>query len=341
MPPGIRPGEIPPFHKLGEYVFQELCRDLFDKEPGIATCDIYGVRGQSQDGVDLLAHRSNGDGIEVGQCKRYADCPPEEIRKASKDFFDCWDRWSKENVKRFILFVACDLSQRQRQDEILIQKQRFTKHGIVYEAWSGATIRNKLRPHPDIVSTYCVPSDYWIGVICGVVSTVPSSSTRSDTQTSVVVSTAMASMLEKLSVVISSETEQRLEQMRTAWREGRLDEANRWLIDLKGDSDRWRALSAQVKAKVLRFEAGLTLDMTGDIAQATRLADEAKNLSPSDNQARLRALITYKEKGPEAALELLKDQEDIESLNLKAAFLLEMGRVEDCLEISDSLELEA
>lgn len=66
MPPGIRPGESPPFHKLGEYVFQELCRDLFDEDPDSAMCDIYGVRGQLQDGIDSIAHRVNGDGVDYG-----------------------------------------------------------------------------------------------------------------------------------------------------------------------------------------------------------------------------------------------------------------------------------
>src|SRR4051794_34531365 len=106
--PGLRPGAPPPLHTLGEYPFQELCRDLLDAEPEIAICEIYGTRGETQDGIDLLAHRRNGDGIEVGQCKCYADFPPQEIRKASQDFFDHWDHWSTEDVRRFILFVACD-----------------------------------------------------------------------------------------------------------------------------------------------------------------------------------------------------------------------------------------
>ncbi|MCP4608506.1 MAG: hypothetical protein GY845_07315 [Planctomycetes bacterium] len=130
MDPGIRAGEIPPFHKLGEYAFEELCRDLLDTESSVATCEIYGDRGQKQDGIDLLAHRSNGDGIEVGQCKCYKDFPPKKIGLVSDEFFRHWERWSEENVKRFILFVACSLKTRQRQDEILKQKKRFAEVGI-------------------------------------------------------------------------------------------------------------------------------------------------------------------------------------------------------------------
>ena len=90
MSPGIRPGDLPPFPHLGEYVFQELCRDLLDAEPDTATCEIYGERGQKQDGIDLRAYRKEGNGIVLGQCKCYRDFPPAEIRQASEDFLVPW-----------------------------------------------------------------------------------------------------------------------------------------------------------------------------------------------------------------------------------------------------------
>ncbi|WP_407667342.1 restriction endonuclease [Myxococcus qinghaiensis] len=86
MKPGIRPGQLPPFHTIDEYAFQDLCRDLFDAEEGIAACDVYGTRGQGQQGIDLIARRASRDGIEVGQCKCYAQFQPADIRKASEDF---------------------------------------------------------------------------------------------------------------------------------------------------------------------------------------------------------------------------------------------------------------
>lgn len=64
--PGIRPGETPQFYKIGEFVFQELCRDLFDAEPDITTCEIYGKLGQSQDSIDLLVFRKDIKGINKG-----------------------------------------------------------------------------------------------------------------------------------------------------------------------------------------------------------------------------------------------------------------------------------
>ena len=86
-----------------------------------------------------------------------------------------------------------------------------------------------------------------------------------------------------------------------------------------------------MKAKVLRFEAALELDLTGDVGRAKQLADDALEFAPSDDQARLRSLITRRESGPEEAIKILEGRKDIDSLNLKAAFLLEMGRVQEYL----------
>ena len=183
--PGIRQGESPPFHGLDPYTFQELCRDIFDAEPSVATCEIYGKRGESQDGIDLLVHRNNADGIEVGQCKCYEDFPPREIRKASDEFFNHWDRWKQEDVRRFILFVASDLITRPRQDEIIKQTKRYGDYGIRYEVWSAAKMRNKLRSHPGIVGNYLHPPDYWKEMICGQIQVGSSWSDQRGTKPSV------------------------------------------------------------------------------------------------------------------------------------------------------------
>lgn len=337
MNPGMRPGKSPPFHELDEYTFQELCRDLFDAESDIATCDIYGTRGQAQYGIDLIAHRANGNGIEVGQCKCYANFTPKEIEDASDEFFKNWDkRWSQENVRRFILFVACDLDRIQQQDKIIEQKKRFAKFGIKYEVWSAAKIRNKLRPYPGIVATHCEHSEHWVRTICGVVS--PISSSISDIGAiPPVVQRAMLNQINHLASQISKEIEKRFELMLEAWREGRKNETTTWITEIKCDESLWLALSPQIQAKLLRFEAGLELYVRNDISRAEALADEARKLAPSDNEVRLRALIAYRKSGPKVAIDLLSGQNDVDSLNLKAAFFLEMGQVNECRQ---ALELE-
>jgi hypothetical protein len=154
MNPGISSTSPFPLYEIEEYPFQEMCRDLFDAEPDIAVCSLYGVRGQFQAGIDLIAYRKNGTGIEVGQCKCCRAFRPNEIKKASEEFFKHWDHWSEEKVKRFILFVACDLSTTQQQNQIRKERKRFADSGIEYEAWGAKEIRNKLNPHSAIIFRY-------------------------------------------------------------------------------------------------------------------------------------------------------------------------------------------
>lgn len=333
MNPEVRPGATPRFHVLGEYPFQEMCRDLFDMEESVHTCRVYGTRGQSQFGIDLLAYSETGNGIEVGQCKCYAEFSETGIREASDEFFDHWDRWASKNVDRFILFVACDFTRRQIQDEILKQTDRFKEHGITYEVWSAETIRNKLRAQPGIVANYLSPPELWLQVICGVMPAPYASDEMLPSRVSVLLDTALASEFEQLGDILSTDAEHHLESMRNALREGRKEEAVEWVKSLRADGTQWRILSPSAQAKVIRFEAGLLLDVSENLDQSKRLADEARNLAPEDNDSRLRALIASQETGFEDAITILDDQVDIDSINLKASFLLNLDRAEECAQL--------
>ena len=329
MPPGIVSGQDPPFYKMDSILFQNLCRDIFDAQPTVSTCSVYGVIGEGQYGIDLRAFRKNGDGIEVGQCKCHRNFPPHKIRDVSDEFFKHWEsHWSKRNVKRFILFVACDLKKINRQEEISKQTKRFAKYGIEYEAWSAEQIRTKLGPYPWIVGFYLHPSDHWIKEICGI-STSPSLFVENTSaQTSVIVTE------EQISQLLGQESKNTAKQlicMRKEWQEGHKSKVMEWLEGLR--NGKWHLLSPEVKADVLLFEAGIELDENHDISRARELADEAHILMPSQNQIRIRAWIVCYENGPEEALSVLDNQKDIDSLNLRATFLLMLNRVEEALEV--------
>lgn len=331
MNPGIRLGKTPPFYEIGEYRFQEMCQDLFEAEASISTCNIYGTRGQKQYGVDLISSRADGDGIEVGQCKCYEKFSTSNISEASEDFFSYWDRWSNKRIQRFILFVACNLDSRQHQDEIIRQRELFLRYGIVYETWSGSTIRNRLQTHPEIVRTYLSNPEHWLREICGF-SPQSNISDISSLKRSVV-EIALINQNEQLLSQISNNTEKQLEQQRTLWRKGNSRKVIEWVKQLKTNQTQWSNLPPATKAKILRFEAGLELDINENTDRAKQLVEEAKNLAPEENDVRIRALITYREKGQKPAIEILSDQDDPESLNLLAGFYLELGNIKKCNEI--------
>lgn len=329
--PGISPGGIPPFHEMDEYTFQDMCRDIFEEEPEVVTCNVYGVRGQLQRGVDLIAHRAGGDGVELSQCKCVATFGPADIRRVSDEFFDHWSYWSQKSVRRFVLIVACDLSNTNDQNEILAQSARFFAAGVDYEVWSGSTITNKLRPHPGIVWHYMAHPELWVKIICGRAPSVSLGGVQTEDRASILVDTAIVGRMGQLEESLSEEVEAQLESRLTGWREGRYVEAPDWIRDIKEDATKWGALAPRVKARILCFEGRVALGLQQDVVAAKEIADEAEALFPVGELPRLRAMIVYTEDGPEAALESLKGHDDIDSLNLRAAFLLELGRTEDAL----------
>lgn len=339
LPPGIRKDESPLLFEMDDKTFERLCRDIFENEPLITTCGIYGVPGQTQDGIDLFAHRADGD-VEVGQCKCHKAFPPAKIRAASDKFFESWEtRWRDENVKRFVLFVASDLDKTQQQNEISKQKKRFLEYGIQYEAWSAATIRNKLRSHRGIVANYFDPPEYWVKIICGHVPqfVLPAPSTGATSATLDV----LANQIEMSRELLSESADQELVALREILREGRVSDVQIKLENLRKDRTKRAILSPEIKAKYLCFEGSIELQLTGNSEQAEALADMASDLAPTPNEHRLRSFITFIRGDIKGALALLEGLDDPDSLHLKASLHLEDKNAEMCLRILQSENLES
>ena len=209
----------PPFFEIGEYPFEDLCCDLLAEEQGITTCDRYGLKGQKQNGIDLLAYRV-ADGVDVGQCKCYKEFTAAKIREASDEFLKHIVYWRNWSVRRFILFVACDLSNTTLRKEIRKQKRRFELEGIIYEVWSARTIRQKLRPHPSIVANYFDSPEYWVKVICG--QQYPTTGMARQPQQSYAAGLGLTeAQLEALCEELSSSRDQEIELVRELSREGK------------------------------------------------------------------------------------------------------------------------
>jgi hypothetical protein len=306
---------------MDEYTFQEMCRDLFAEESHISTCDIYGTRGEGQFGIDLIARCVDPTLTEVGQCKCYKDFPPAEIRKASNEFFDHLSFWQKQhNVNRFILFVACDLTKTNRQDEITEQINCFAIHNIKYEAWDSRTLRQKLSSHPEIVHRYLRSQDL-VESICG----PQPISRRAEVELSI-----SYSKIESLSSNLSKAKALQLDRYRELYREGKLQEAFNCLDLLRNDRD-WDVFEKPLQAKILQALAGYVTSVKQDFDKARDLAEQARILSPEQDDVLLQALIRYHSEGAEAALGLIDNPSTIGLFNLKLGLLLELGRIKEVI----------
>lgn len=152
-----------------------------------------------------------------------------------------------------------------------------------------------------------------------------------DKRGSEIVSSLLLQNIETLSDRLTTEVEKRLDAMRNAWREGRKADAAKWISELRNDSTSWIALSDETKANILCFEARLCLD-SGDRDRSKALVQEAASLtSTTSSVARIQALVSFYENGSAPALEALSTYDDIDSVNLRAALLLELGKPEECL----------
>jgi hypothetical protein len=328
MTPNINPSDPPLFHKIGEYIFQELCRDLFEVQDRIATCEIYGTRGHTQRGIDLLANCDDALSTEVGQCKCYENFPPAEIIKASDEFLDHWEFWKTRHVRRFILFVACPLDRPKQQDEIQNQIARFRALGVHYEAWSARTLLTYLRPHRAIVERH-IHSEEWVNNICGrPLDTAPL--TVPVTRGLQMTLTLVSSQLETLSAELSQVNAEKLERIRELSREGKNTEAYQQIQEMR-QGKAWEVLDKTLQARILRVMGTLALNAKRDLTLARELREKAAVLDPSGDESTLCALIRYYGEGHEAALREVSDPLNTNVFNLKIGFLIELNRVDEAL----------
>lgn len=308
--------DLTPFiHEIGWRKFQRLSNELFSLEAGISKADEYGIPGQHQNGIDLLALAKPG-GVEVAQCKCESAFSVRKIRRAADEFFNYWPHWKDQNVRRFILIVACEVDRTELQNEMLSQCARFRAFGISYEIWGATTIRNKLRPHRTIASNY-IDSEEIVNAICGPL--VESASTAG----------GIALVTHRLGIFATELEEMRgeeLEDLRELSRAGEQTKALEGIKKLK-EAATWSDHTATFRARVLRFEAAVQLNLRLDADRAARLVDEAKELAPTADFQTIDSYLAYCRQDIQRALHHVAKPKSSEARNLRWNLLLESGNL--------------
>lgn len=326
IPPPIGSGHTPELHCLPGLKFQALCRDLLESggDSWVYSCREYGINGQRQHGADLLVDRKGG-GIDVFQCKAQKTFPPAQIKLASNEFLKHIALWKSRDIRRFIVLVGTEVSTTQQLNEIARQRDDFRdQHGIEYELWPSTTIVNKLRMCPGVVSQHLDPS--WVQIICG---------PNHDSPLKAEVDT-WATRYSQLACELGEARDESLSAIREYWRQGRRQEARRRLAATKSETAKWSDLPPAIRASYLRFESAIELDsVNGDILVAERLLNEAQDLSPAPDDARLRAAILWRLGDVSEALFVL-DLADTDRLrNFKAFLLLTLQRHDEAKSLLD------
>lgn len=85
VPPPVEPRlQVLPFQALTWEQFELLCAALVAAQPHVLDCHLYGLRGQDQKGIDIVARQQGEDRQEtwVYQCKHYQSYTEGKLRKA-------------------------------------------------------------------------------------------------------------------------------------------------------------------------------------------------------------------------------------------------------------------
>jgi hypothetical protein len=130
--------------------FERLCRRLSERSGDVETSWCYGGHGHTQLGIDVLVRMKDGS-YEVWQSKRHQTFGAADVSAAVEYFLQ--HDWAKQ-AKRFVLALACEISNPKVIDEIEKVRTRLTEKGIGFEALGCSQITEKLREEPEIVDDF-------------------------------------------------------------------------------------------------------------------------------------------------------------------------------------------
>lgn len=300
------------FHELGADRFEELCCALWSTEPDVVLPDLHGRKRQRQFGIDVLADRRAGDGIEGISCKCYKSLSKGEIADFSDEFLDHWEsHWKAKNFRRFILCVACDVSAHERRREIEKETARFAALGVKYEVWSRRRLSNKLHPQTGIRLAFGFQHESEL---------VTQQLAQLDRRfVSALAAVSTPAPTNELLSALDAAIAKQLNGLRDLLRAGDTNTVRSELAAISSHPQ-WTSLGSTTRARVLRMRALQLIDEEPD--QALTLLDEADALA-AEPDARSRALLTFRTRGPRAALDLLLNATSTEGQLLRVALLIE------------------
>jgi hypothetical protein len=141
-----------PFGELTWENFERLIKRLVDREAIVSECWIYGIPGQTQYGLDILAARNQTPSeFACYQCKRVKEFSGEDIKQAVDKFLG--GKWA-DKARSFVLCTSSALSRTEQVDEIAAQHSRLATKNIEFQVWDsseGGQLTERLKKHPDLV----------------------------------------------------------------------------------------------------------------------------------------------------------------------------------------------
>ena len=132
------------FFSLSWELFEHLCYRLQDARAEVRCVTYYGVRGEGQDGIDLLVERQDGyrEGV---QCKRVRSFGSSAITAAGDSFLN---GALSDGQMRFVLCTAEPLHSRDQRQALDALRAR----GVWLDVWDATRLSVALKAHRGIVA---------------------------------------------------------------------------------------------------------------------------------------------------------------------------------------------
>lgn len=136
-----------PIEKLSWEDFEKLCLRIAETYHSIDDCEIYGTKGQKQDGIDIFAIKENNK-YSSYQCKRYENVT-EDVLEEAVNRFKAGDWLDKSD--QFVFCTTFPLNKTQLQKKFNKIKKQLKIIGIEFNKWDKVQLNRILKKHPKIV----------------------------------------------------------------------------------------------------------------------------------------------------------------------------------------------
>jgi hypothetical protein len=160
-PPISTTAQSLPMEQLSWEDFEKLCLRIAQVEHSIDNCEIYGIKGQSQEGIDVFAIKNNGK-YSAYQCKRYQTVTENTLDKAVTKFLS--NDWSTKSDK-FYFCTSFALNTTQLQDKFNELKLTTETKEITLIKWDKIQLELLLKNQPEIV--YDFFGKEWVKIFNG------------------------------------------------------------------------------------------------------------------------------------------------------------------------------
>ncbi len=161
-PPVRTTAQVLPFNELGWENFEKLCLRLARTVGDVEHTQLYGTRGQAQEGIDFYVRPHLGDRYRVYQCKRYRRLTAAIIRSAADAFLK--GEWA-ERSETFYLCATDSFTNRRLAKAIEDAATRLRERGVALIPQGPDELSQELREHPEIVHDFFGPP--WVREFLG------------------------------------------------------------------------------------------------------------------------------------------------------------------------------